>query len=96
MFGAGNMSKLGEVASAHGKRAMLVTGWSSVKRNGAFDRAVESLKASGVSVVECSGVEPNPRLTTVKRGAQIARNQQAEFGREIAMEMIHFHQKDED
>jgi len=55
-----------------------VTGGGSVKRNGTFDRAVESLKASGVSVVECSGVEPNPRLKTVKRGAQIARDEKCD------------------
>jgi alcohol dehydrogenase len=72
IFGAGTLSRLGEIVSEHGKRALLVTGGGSVKKSGVFDRAVASLKAAGVSVAECSGVEPNPRITSVKRGAQIA------------------------
>ncbi len=73
IFGAGKLSKLGEVARAHGKRALLVTGGGSVKRSGVFERAVSILEAAGVSVVECSGIEPNPRITSVARGADIAR-----------------------
>jgi alcohol dehydrogenase YqhD (iron-dependent ADH family) len=75
VFGAGALSRLGEVASKHGKKALVVTGGSSVKRNGTYNRAVASLKDANVSVAECSGVEPNPRITTVRRGAQIARDE---------------------
>lgn len=75
IFAAGALARLGEVASQHGKRALLVTGGGSVKRSGVFDRAVASLKRAGVSTVECSGVEPNPRITTVRRGAKIARDE---------------------
>lgn len=73
VFAAGALARLGEVANRHGKRALLVTGGGSVKRNGVFDRAVASLKLAGVSTVECSGVEPNPRISTVRRGVKIAR-----------------------
>ena len=75
IFGAGALSQIGKVVSEHGKKALVVTGGGSVKRNGVFERAVSSLKASGVSVAECSGVEPNPRITSVKRGARIARDE---------------------
>jgi alcohol dehydrogenase len=75
IFGAGTLSQLGEVVREYGKKALLVTGGGSVRRNGTFDRAVSSLKAAGVSVAECSGVEPNPRLSTVVRGAEIARRE---------------------
>ncbi len=75
IFGAGMLAQLGEVAGRYGKHALVVTGGGSVKRNGTFDRAIESLKAAGVSVTECSGVEPNPRLSTVVRGAQIAKDE---------------------
>jgi len=73
VFGAGVLSRLGDVAREHGTRALLVTGGGSVKRSGVFERAVSSLNTSGVSVVECAGVEPNPRITTVRRGSEIAR-----------------------
>ncbi|NTU59023.1 MAG: iron-containing alcohol dehydrogenase [Chlorobiaceae bacterium] len=75
IFGAGTLSQLGEVACKHGKKALLVTGGGSIRRNGTFDRAIASLNAAGVSVAECSGVEPNPRLSTVVRGAEIARRE---------------------
>jgi len=75
IFGAGTLSQLGEVVSKYGKKALIVTGGGSVKRNGTFDRAVDSLEASGIAVAECTDVEPNPRITTVRRGAQIARNE---------------------
>jgi alcohol dehydrogenase YqhD (iron-dependent ADH family) len=75
IFGAGTLSKLGEEVSKHGKKALIITGGGSVKRSGVFDRAMISLKDAGVSVVECSGVEPNPRITSVARGADIARNE---------------------
>lgn len=79
IFGAGNLTRLGEVVKEKGNRALLVTGGGSVKRNGTFDRAVASLEQAGVTVVECSGIEPNPRITSVARGAQIAREEKCDI-----------------
>ncbi|EGB14440.1 iron-containing alcohol dehydrogenase [Pseudodesulfovibrio mercurii] len=73
IFGAGNLARLGDVVGEYGKKALVVTGGGSVKRSGVFDRAVESLKAAGIAVAECSGVEPNPRITSVARGAETVR-----------------------
>jgi alcohol dehydrogenase len=75
VFGAGTVARLGELTRKYGKRALLVTGGGSVKRSGAFDRAKSSLEAAGVAVVECAGVEPNPRITSVARGAETARRE---------------------
>ncbi len=74
VFGAGQLARLGEVVRDHGRRALLVTGGGSAKRSGAFDRALASLTGAGVEVVEYAGVEPNPRLSSVVRGAQVARD----------------------
>ncbi len=63
------------MVSQYGKKALLVTGKGSVKRRGVFDRAVESLNKAGVTVIEFSGVEPNPRLSTVIRGAETAKRE---------------------
>ena len=75
IFGAGSLSRLGEVTGAYGKKALVVTGGGSVKRNGTLDRAVVSLEGAGVAVAQCAGVEPNPRIASVRRGAAIAREQ---------------------
>lgn len=74
VFGTGSLSRLGEMASQYGKRVLLVTGGGSVKRNGTFDQAVKYLKEAGMTIFECEGVEPNPRITSVKRGAATARD----------------------
>lgn len=73
VFGAGSLFRLGETAAQYGKHALLVTGGGSVKRNGTFELALKSLTDAGVTVFECADVEPNPRITSVKRGAAIAR-----------------------
>jgi len=75
IFGAGTLSQLGEVVSKHGKKALVVTGGGSVKRSGIFDRAVAGLKAAGIAFAECDGIEPNPKITSVRRGAQVARDE---------------------
>ncbi|MDD2465591.1 MAG: iron-containing alcohol dehydrogenase [Desulfobulbus sp.] len=79
VFGAGNLTRLGEVVKKKGTRALLVTGGGSIKRSGTFDRAVASLNNAGVVVVDCSGIEPNPRITSVIRGAQIVREQKCDI-----------------
>lgn len=78
-FGVGTLQELGETARASGKNALIVTGGGSVKRNGVFERAVQILEAAGVSYAECAGVEPNPRIDTVRRGADIAREEKCDF-----------------
>ena len=75
VFGAGSFPRLGEVAAGLGQKALIVTGGGSVKRNGTFDRAIESLKAASVDFAECTGIEPNPRISSVARGARIVREQ---------------------
>jgi alcohol dehydrogenase YqhD (iron-dependent ADH family) len=37
IFGAGTLSRLGEVARSYGNRALVVTGGGSVKRSGVLD-----------------------------------------------------------
>lgn len=79
IFGTGTLSRLGEVARQYGTKALLVTGGGSARRNGSLKRAIASLNAAGLSVVECEGVEPNPRITSVRRGAASARNEGCEL-----------------
>ncbi|TCD48938.1 iron-containing alcohol dehydrogenase [Chlorobium sp. N1] len=75
IFGTRTIERLGEVVRELGPKALLVTGGGSVKRSGAYDRAVESLRAAGIAIAECDGVEPNPRISSVRRGAETARRE---------------------
>jgi len=54
---------------------LVVTGTGCVKKSGVFALAADSLKKAGVSIAECTGIEPNPRIKSVARGAQIAKSE---------------------
>ncbi|MDD6359594.1 MAG: iron-containing alcohol dehydrogenase, partial [Parafannyhessea umbonata] len=69
-FGKGQISHLAELAN-YGSRALLCYGGGSIKRNGIYDQALSILKDAGVQVFELSGVEPNPRIQTVRRGVEL-------------------------
>lgn len=73
VFGEGALSYL---AGLEGKRATLVTGGSSMKRNGFLDEAKTQLEKAGMEVSIVDGVEPNPSIETVVRGGK----EMAEFG----------------
>lgn len=53
-----------------GKRAMVCVGGGSMKRFGFLDRAVDYLKEAGMEVRIFDGIEPDPSVETVMRGAQ--------------------------
>ena len=53
----------------------MVYGGGSVKRNGVFDAAIAQLKAHGIQWAELPGVEPNPRIATVREGVRLCREQ---------------------
>ncbi|MFT3985558.1 MAG: iron-containing alcohol dehydrogenase [Lachnospiraceae bacterium] len=56
-----------------GKRAILVVGGSSMKRFGFLDRALGYLKEAGMETLLFEGVEPDPSVETVMRGAAAMR-----------------------
>ncbi|MGM9639659.1 MAG: iron-containing alcohol dehydrogenase [Butyricicoccaceae bacterium] len=53
-----------------GKRAMICIGGGSMKRNGFLDKAVAYLKEAGMEVEIFDGIEADPSVTTVMRGAE--------------------------
>ncbi len=64
---------LEELKNLKGKRAILIVGGGSMKRQGFLDRAVNYLKEAGMEVELFEGVEPDPSVETVMRGAEAMR-----------------------
>lgn len=64
---------LEELKNLGGKRAFLVVGGGSMKRQGFLDRAVAYLKEGGMEVELFEGVEPDPSVETVMKGAEAMR-----------------------
>lgn len=64
---------LEELKNLKGKKAILVVGGGSMKRQGFLDRAVGYLKEAGMEVEVFEGVEPDPSVETVMKGAEVMR-----------------------
>lgn len=54
-----------------GKKAIICVGGGSMKRNGFLDKAVSYLKEAGMEVTLFEGIEPDPSVETVMRGAEV-------------------------
>ncbi|WP_178897268.1 iron-containing alcohol dehydrogenase [Bacillus altitudinis] len=79
MFGKGQLDGLKSELARYGKRVLLVYGGGSIKKNGLYDKVISALNEAGADVFELSGVEPNPRLTTVQKGIDICQNENIDF-----------------
>ena len=73
-FGKDTISSLSEL-KAYGSKVLLVYGGGSIKKNGLYDTAMKILKDAGLTVFELSGVEPNPKIETVRKGVEICKNE---------------------
>ena len=69
-FGKGQISHLSELRDS-GEKVLLVYGGGSIKRNGIYDSAVQILTDASLKIYELSGVEPNPRIETVRKGVPL-------------------------
>ncbi|MBW9211931.1 MULTISPECIES: iron-containing alcohol dehydrogenase [Terrabacteria group] len=74
-FGKGMISHLEESLKSFGKRVLLTYGGGSIKRVGLYDEVLEILTKAGFEVFECAGIEPNPRVESVARGADICKKE---------------------
>lgn len=77
-FGRDRLGELSEVLNQFGKKVLLVYGGGSIKANGLYQKVLEQLEANGNAVIELSGVEPNPRIETVTKGAELCREHQVD------------------
>lgn len=64
---------LDELKNLQGKKAIIVVGGGSMKRFGFLDRVVANLKEAGMETKLFEGVEPDPSVETVMKGAAAMR-----------------------
>lgn len=79
-FGKGAAAKAlrAELGQA-GNTVMLAYGGGSVKRNGIYDEIAAILQEMGKTIVEFSGIMPNPTYAKVQEGAALAKKEQADY-----------------
>ena len=79
IFGKGQLEQLKTEIPQFGKKFFSYTGRQRLKRNGIYDNVISILKDINAEVFELTGVEPNPRVSTVKKGIQICKENGVEF-----------------
>lgn len=74
-FGENQLGNLGAEIKKYGTKVLLTYGGGSIKKIGLYDKVIKELKDNGLTVFELSGIEPNPRHTTVNKGADICKKE---------------------
>ncbi len=74
-FGENQLCHLGEELKRFGKRVLLTYGGGSIKRIGLYDKVMAELRKADMEVFELSGIEPNPRIDSVRKGAQMCKDE---------------------
>lgn len=78
-FGKGQIEILGKEIKKYGNKVLIVYGGGSIKKNGVYDEIVNIFKDNNINFWELSGVEPNPRITTVRKGIKMCKENDIDF-----------------
>nr|WP_058002633.1 iron-containing alcohol dehydrogenase [Heyndrickxia oleronia] len=79
IFGKDQLEQLKTEVPQYGKNILLVYGGGSIKRSGLYEQVINILKNLNANIHELSGVEPNPRISTVRKGVDICKKEQIDF-----------------
>lgn len=72
-FGENQLCHLGEELKKYGNRVLLTYGGGSIKRIGLYDAVVAEIQKADLELFELSGIEPNPRIESVRKGADMCK-----------------------
>ncbi|WP_088006563.1 iron-containing alcohol dehydrogenase [Indiicoccus explosivorum] len=75
IFGKGQLEKVKSELPQYGNKVLVVYGGGSIKKNGLYDEVMNVLKEAELEVFELSGVEPNPRISTARKGIDICKKE---------------------
>lgn len=79
VFGKNVQSEVGKETKEYGKKVLLHYGSGHIKKCGLYQQIVDALKQAEVGFIELGGVQPNPRLSLVKQGISLCRENDVDF-----------------
>ena len=74
-FGWNKVDSVADFVAPYGKKALIVTGRTSAKKSGLYDRVVAKLEAAHIDHVLFDQVDANPLTTTALDGAAVAKSE---------------------
>lgn len=79
LFGKNQLAELAPEIKAYSNRVLLVYGGGSIKKSGLYDEVVNLLQKNDIFFVELAGVQANPRISTVREGISLCRENELGF-----------------
>lgn len=67
-------NNLGQEIKKYGKSTLLVYGGGSIKKIGLYQEIIKELQDSNIEIHEFSGIEPNPRHTSINKAIKICKD----------------------
>ena len=74
LFGKGQIHNLPKEILKKSNRVLLAYGGGSIKKNGLYDEITALLKENNIEYAELTGIEPNPKITSVREGVKCCRD----------------------
>ena len=78
-FGWNKVDNVADFAAPYGKKALIVTGRTSAKKSGLYDRVAAKLDAAHIGHVVFDQVDANPLTTTALDGAALAKSESCDM-----------------
>ena len=78
-FGWNKVDNIADFAAPYGKKALIVTGRTSAKKSGLYDRVVAKLETAHIDYVLFDQVDANPLTTTALEGAALAKSESCDM-----------------
>lgn len=78
-FGENQLGNLAPECLKYGKKVLLTYGGGSIKKIGLYDKIISELNNAEFEIFELSGIEPNPRITSVRKGVEICKAEQIDM-----------------
>ena len=69
------LKHLGRELAKYGKKVLLTYGGGSIKKSGLYDTVVSKVKEAGLELFELSGVDPNPKIQSIRDGQKLCKEQ---------------------
>lgn len=79
LFGKNQITKLSKEIKNYGKKILICYGGGSIKRTGLHDTIIKILQKNQIEYYELAGIEPNPKITSVRKGIEIVKENNIDF-----------------
>lgn len=79
LFGKNRVFEVASEIKKYGSKVLLAYGGGSIKKNGLYDTVCKLLNKAEIPFVELSGIQPNPRIESVREGVKLCRENGIDF-----------------